>query len=115
VYRRPLDDGKGFKALFVILNESGGDIELPLEIRDPKRILGGPNTQRGRDVLGRVTVPGVLGAAWQEAVGGGADAPVLADLESGERIARIGSRGERYGPVFVPYHDYRVLYGESRQ
>jgi len=116
VYRRPLDNGKGYKALFVILNESDGDIELPLDIRDPKRILGGPNTQKGRDVLGRAAVPGKLQAAWAAARGKAADAPALTDLETGELVARTGDKAaEKYGPVFVPYHDYRVLYGECAQ
>ena len=113
VYRRPLADGKGYKAIFVILNESDGDIELPLEIRDPKRILGGPNTQKGRDILARVAVPDVLQAAWPTAGAKAADLPALMDLETGTFIARAGDKAERYGPVFVPYHDYRILYGEN--
>ena len=117
VYRRPLDNGKGYKALFVILNESDGDVELPLDLRDPKRILGGANTLRDKDVISRVLVPAALQAAWNatndETT---ADVPALMDLETGKLIARSGDKaGERYGPVFVPYHDYRVLYGECEQ
>jgi hypothetical protein len=115
VYRRPLDNGKGYKAIFVILNESSGDIEMPLDIRDSKRILGGPNTQKGRDILGRVAVPGVLQATWKNVGGKTADAQALMDLETGTLVARAGDKGEKYGPVFVPYHDYRILYGECAQ
>jgi hypothetical protein len=115
VYRRPLDNGKGCKALFVILNESDKDVELPLDIRDPKRILGGPNTQRCRQAIGQTEIPDKLKAAWTLVTGSTADLPALTDLETGEPIARIGEKGERYGPVAVPYHDYRVLYAENRQ
>jgi hypothetical protein len=40
--------------------------------------------------------------------------PALSDFETGEVIARTPGGGEAYGPVYVPYHDYRVLYAESR-
>ncbi|MBM4163339.1 MAG: hypothetical protein FJ222_02710 [Lentisphaerae bacterium] len=112
VYRRPMDTGKGYKAIFVILNESDADVELPLDIRDPKRILGGPNTQKGRDSMSRVAMPAKLDAAWKAVIDQAADLPVLTDLETGELIGRSGTQGERYGPVHVPYHDYRILYGE---
>jgi hypothetical protein len=115
VYRRPLDNGKGYKAIFVVLNESDSDVELPLDIRDPKRILGGPNTQKGSDILGRAAVPAKLQAAWTAANANVDDRPVLTDLETGEPVRRIGEKGERYGPVFVPYHDYRILYAECGQ
>jgi hypothetical protein len=115
VYRRPFGDGKGYKAIFVILNESEGDVALPLEIRDAKRILGGPNTQKGRDILDVVNVPAVLQASWKSIAGKAADAPALMDLATGTAIGRAGDKGERYGPVFVPYHDYRILYAECAQ
>ena len=120
VYRRPLDNGKGYKAIFVILNESDGDVELPLDLRDAKRLLGGANTQRRSDVLGRAAVPAALQQAWRAAGAKAADTPVLTDLETGELIAQSSDKagdkaGERYGPVYVPYHDYRVLYGECEK
>ena len=113
VYRRPLDNGKGYQAIFVILNESDGDIELPLNILNTKRILGGANTLRGEAVAAVKPVPEVLKAAWSPDAR--TAAPALRDFETDELIARAGKDGERYGPVFVPYHDYRVLYAEGRQ
>jgi hypothetical protein len=115
VYRRPLDTGNGYKALFVILNESDGDVELPLDIRDPKRILGGPNTQKRKVALNRAAIPAKLQAAWAAANAKADDLPVLTDFETGEPVGRIGEKAERYGPVFVPYHDYRILYAECEQ
>ncbi|MBM4143138.1 MAG: hypothetical protein FJ225_06065 [Lentisphaerae bacterium] len=114
VYRRPLDGGKGYQAIFVILNESEGDIELPLDIRDAKRILGGANTLRAGDVAALKKVPDVLKAAWT-ADANAAALPALRDFETDAWIPRAGDKGERYGPVYVPYHDYRVLYAECRQ
>jgi hypothetical protein len=104
----------------VILNESDGDVELPLDLRDAKRLLGGANTQRRSDVLGRAAVPAALQQAWRAAGAKAADTPVLTDLETGELIAQSSDKagdkaGERYGPVYVPYHDYRVLYGECEK
>jgi hypothetical protein len=115
VYRRPLDDGKGCKAVFVVLNESDADVELPLDIRDPQRILGGTNTQKDRATLARAAVPARLQATWGTIMARAGDTPVVTDLETGEAIARTAEKGERYGPVRVPYHDYRVLYAEHRE
>ena len=41
--------------------------------------------------------------------------PALKDFETDELISRAVDKGELYGPVFVPYHDYRILYAECRQ
>jgi hypothetical protein len=114
VYRRPLDNGKGYQAIFAILNESDGDIELPLDIRDAKRILGGSNTLRAGDIAALKKVPEVVKAAWT-ADAKAAAVPALRDFETDELIPRAGNKGDRYGPVFVPYHDYRILYAECRQ
>ena len=113
VYRRPLDGGKGYKAIFVILNESDGDIEMPMDLRDENRILGGSNTLRVGDIAPIKKVPEILKAAWTVDAKA-ALLPALRDFESDEQIPRAGDKGERYGPVFVPYHDYRVLYAEHR-
>ncbi len=115
VYRRPLENGKGYKALFVILNESDEDVELPLDIRNPARVLGGPNTQKRSAALDRTAIPARLQTVWAAVTAKADDTPVLTDLETGELIARTGEKGERYGPVLIPYHDYRILYGECEK
>jgi len=114
VYRRPLDNGKGYQAIFVILNESDGDIELPLDIRDAKRILGGSNTLRTGDIDALKKVPEIVKASWTVDAKTAA-VPALKDFETDAAIPRAGGKGEQYGPVFVPYHDYRVLYAECRE
>jgi len=112
-YRRPLGSGKGYKAVFVIMNESLGPVELPLKIVDPARVLGGPNTLKAKDVRGKATMPESLQQWWTVASARNEEASVLEDLGSGSIVARAGDEGETYGPVFVPYHDFRVLYAHS--
>ncbi len=34
------------------------------------------------------------------------------DLETGDVVAQADAKSQTYGPVFVPYHDFRVLYAE---
>ncbi len=114
VYRRPLADGKGYKAIFVILNESDGPVELPLTVIDPLRVFGGANNQQVGEILARVSVPDFLKETWDARKGDDAGKPALSDLETGEVVARQAGEGETYGPVYVPYHDYRILYGHCR-
>jgi len=115
VYRRPLDDGKGCKALFVIMNESDDPVELPLHVVDPQRILGGRNTLQSGAVLAKAEVPEALKGWWSPLAGSHPDAVVLMDFETGEIVPRQEGEEETYGPVYVPYHDYRVLYAEHRE
>ena len=114
VYRRPLADGKGCKAIFVILNESARPVELPLRIVDPARVLGGGNTLKSGDVLARAKVPVFFRETWAALTAADAARPVLVDFETGAAVARLPGQAEDYGPVYVPYHDYRVLYGECK-
>jgi hypothetical protein len=116
VYRRPLANGKGYKALFVILNESDGPVELPLTMRDPVRLLGGPNTLASSAILGKAAVPACFKATWESLTLVRPDVvlPALMDLETGEVIGRMTDQAETYGPVYIPYHDYRVLYAECQ-
>ncbi|MDA0836953.1 MAG: DUF6067 family protein [Planctomycetota bacterium] len=114
IYRRPLDDGQGYKAIFVIMNETNGEAELPITISDTGRILGGSNTLKAGPVRLGVEMPEGLGDWWSNTATRDQDAIVLQDLETGEAIPKAGA-GETYGPVFLPYHDFRLLYAESRQ
>ncbi len=113
VYRRPLESGAGAKAIFVVMNESDGPAELPLRIVDVKRLLGGPNTLKASDVRIRQPVPDPVRAWWDSATARDADATVLMDLETGDVVARSDDKNETYGPLYVPYHDFRLLYAQS--
>ncbi|MBS3764686.1 MAG: hypothetical protein KGZ25_15410, partial [Planctomycetes bacterium] len=110
VYRRRLEDGNGYKALFVIMNESREPTELPLHLVDVERILGGPNTLQAGEARSRFTMPKELEDWWTEARGGrNENARVLMDLESGQVVAGVPESEETYGPIYVPYHDFRVF------
>ncbi len=113
VYRHPLGDGKkGFKALIVIMNQDDEDTQLPLVIADPKRIFGGPNSLKAADVRAKMPVPEALKGFWQKNSHRDADAKVLMDLETGDIISPVAGKADTYGPVSVPRHDFRVLYGQ---
>ena len=113
VYRRPRGGG-GCKALFVIQNGSEAEVELPLRIMDPRRILGGANTLRAADARQDGTGPAVVVAWAAERAKRDADVAVLRDIESGDVVVPVPAQPETYGPVNVPYHDFRVLYAESK-
>ena len=114
VYRRPLNGGNGYKAVFVIMNESNAEAELPITISDAGPILGGSNTLKAGDVRSSVELPAALGDWWSEMTKDDRDTIVMKDLETREVIPKSGA-GETYGPVFIPYHDFRILYAESKK
>jgi len=113
VYRRPIDPENpdaGYKALFVLMNGNDSAVEVPLVIKDTKRILGGPNNQTLGEIRQRIEVPEALADAWPALVERDAASPALRDIETGQAVGKTGG-AETYGPVFVDRHDFRVLYG----
>ena len=110
IYRRPLDGG-GYKAIFVIVNEKLEDTEVTLTIADPAR-LGGANTLTRSAALDRQEVPNAFADWWQRLEQKDGAATVLLDLEHGRTASRQPGDAEAYGPIHVPYHDYRVYYAE---
>jgi hypothetical protein len=111
-YRKALPGGKGYGVLFVVLNETLADAEVPLVVRDPKR-LGGAGSLTSAAVLGRIEAPQGFADWWKDLVGRDGGAIVLRDIESGDVVERSAAAGgETYGPIHVPAHDYRVFYGE---
>ncbi len=116
VYRRALDDGrKGYKSLFVIMNETDADVELPLKLLNAERLLGGKNTLTAGQVLAQTDVPEALQAWWGSVAARGADEIVLMDVESGDVVAGANGASSTYGPVYVPYHSFRLLYAEHAE
>ena len=112
-YRRPLktDDGRGgVQALLVLMNENDKAVELPLAILDPQRVLGGPNNLTQGQIRARTPVPETLKDLWSKLSERDKNAPALRDVETGEVVARMPDASETYGPVYVPAHDYRILY-----
>ena len=117
VYRRPLEDGRnGVKVLIVLQNERDDATEYPLTIAGVERILGGPNTLTAAQVLADVDVPPDLGEWWAGATQKhDRQAPVLLDLETGDPVACADKSKEKYGPIYVPYHNHRVFYAEHAE
>jgi hypothetical protein len=115
IYRRPLDEGDGYKALFVVMNESDRPVQLPLRLLDPERVLGGPNTLTAGDVRKPMSVLGEGDTWWPKLAERDAGQVVLMDLETRHVVARAEGSAEVYGPLHVPYHDYRVLYGHCEK
>jgi len=116
VYRRLLPDGNGCNALFVVMNESRKPVELPLRLVDVERVLGGPNTLTAGDVRGRMQMPEALRQWWAGASDRqDNDTPVLMDLECGGVVAAMPGAGEVYGPIHIPYHDFRVFVARHQE
>ncbi|MBI4311706.1 MAG: hypothetical protein HY681_07980, partial [Chloroflexi bacterium] len=109
VFRRPLPEGKGTHALFVVMNESFDPVELPLHLADVERLLGGSNTLTANEVLRQTPVHESLRGWWDKVPASQAAAPVLLDIETGDVVARETGDAETYGPVYIPYHDFRVF------
>ena len=109
VYRRPLPGAKGYQALFVVMNETFEPVELPLHLVDVERLLGGPNTLTATEVLEQTPVHESLKDWWRSASAGQATDPVLMDIESGDVVARQPGDTGSYGPIYIPYHDFRIF------
>jgi len=116
VYRRPLPEGKGCQALFVVMNESAKPVELPLRLVDVKRLLGGANTLTAGEVRGQTPMPEALQDWWGRASDRqDNDATVLMDIESGDVVMAQPGGAEVYGPIYVPYHDFRVFMARHKE
>ncbi len=115
VYRYPLPQNKGYRALFVIMNEGDEDVELPLTIHDAKRLLGGRNTLTAGQANGTADVPAGLKDWWSKLAARDGKTAVLRDVETDSLVAKQNGDAEVYGPVHVPYRNYRILYGEYRR
>ena len=113
VHRRHRKDGKGIEALIVVMNERDEPVELPLHVLDPARVFGGSNTLTASKATRRSSVPEALAGWWKRVTERHGGEAALRDLETGAVIPATGNRarGERYGPIHVPYHDFRILYG----
>ncbi len=109
VYRRPLKDGKGYQALFVVMNESFKPVELPLTLVDVNRILGGANTLTAGEVREFTPINEELKGWWAGVNGRLASEPVLMDVETGDVVVQVAGGKDVYGPVYVPYHDFRIF------
>jgi len=119
VYRKPLVEvgGKrGYKAMFVIMNESNQSVRGRLHILDSKRLLGGGNNMLVMDVYRRMQhdLPYPLARRIVGSFHGNRKA--LLDLERNGAVTqatrgstKLPVKTEIYGPIHIPAHDYRIL------
>jgi hypothetical protein len=127
-FRRPIPDSRGrrrgYKVMFVVLNETDKAVRERLFLLDPKRLLGrrGQNRITGREVVAgydygpmKALVPGYCD--WgQKILMQQAGYRALKDLENDGLVevnSAKGRRGEIYGPLFVLPHDFRILYADN--
>jgi hypothetical protein len=114
VFRRPVqkEGRRGYKVLFVIMNEHDEPVSANLHVLDPERIFGARNNLRLQEVTAGYDLPevasGVSLADWMAEEG---EVPVLKDIESGGFVQARPGEEDVYGPVWIPHHNYRVLYG----
>ena len=118
VYRRPYKTHRGrqgYKAMFVIHNESDQPLRGRLHILNSAALFGAENNLSIDDVYGRLTVPRGLSLGGVYPWGG---SKALEDLER-EGAVTQGRKDERkmvvkkeiYGPIHILAHDFRILYG----
>jgi len=115
VYRRPLNRGNGYQALFVVMNESFKPQELLLKLANSRRLLGGPNTLTIRDIRNRTEVPESLKKWWDTVKDRDGTVLALMDVETGEVVPSQPGSTDTYGPVYLPYHDFRVFLAEHEE
>jgi len=116
-YRRPFErDGKrGYQVIFAIMNEADEPVRADLHLLNGDRFFGagGRNQLTLTEALAKLDPPGGGEEEnldqWRRPAD--ADAVVLLDLENKSFIRRRDGQGEDYGPVYVPSHEYRVLWG----
>lgn len=116
-YRRPFEMSgrKGFKTMFVLINESSVPVREPFYITQPERFFGGPMAQRYLDLAGTFAIPGIGGDSdWKITPQTKPETLMLLDLESRGVIEQAPSKEkglQSFGPVYIAPHDYRIIYG----
>ncbi|MFO7870220.1 MAG: hypothetical protein R6V03_02170 [Kiritimatiellia bacterium] len=116
-WRRPYEKNgqKGFQVIFAIMNEADEPVRGDLHIMKNAPFFGpdGRNQLLLTEALDELTVENDTEAAalkqWRSA--SGEDGRVLLDLENRRFVRRRPGQEETYGPLYIPSHEYRVLWG----
>jgi len=119
-YRRPVrtetGEPNGYKLVFVIMNEHHEPVRVPLHLLDPDRLLDGHNTLRAGRLIQQIDLPESLRNDLNRWTNPRSDTPVLKDLETGALVTgRIKDDRETYGPIWIPEHNYRLLFARSKE
>jgi len=113
IFRRPIDDGDGYKCLLVVMNERNAAVEANLSVPAMEKLLGGPNTLTVGGLRGAVEAAEPFADLWSDLVERGADHPALMDLETDRPVMATSKRQPNtFGPIHIPEHDVKLLYAE---
>jgi len=123
IYRRPWEDGrrKGRQVMFVLVNERDEPVRQRLHLLEPERLLGGSPGATLADVIRAYELASVPeDSDWRREKLLSARATrnkALRDLEDQGAVliaeAAPGQTSHIFGPVFVPAHDFRILYASA--
>ncbi|MFW5802827.1 MAG: hypothetical protein ACOCWJ_02810 [Verrucomicrobiota bacterium] len=116
-YRRPFtrDQQSGYQVLFIVMNEGDKPVHVPLHLLDSAPFFGAgaKNQLRLSEAVDTLEPADEEQAEafqrWNAAAEH--DPVVLLDVESGHYVSRQPGNDETYGPLHVPSHEYRILWG----
>jgi len=117
IYRRPykkVGKRQGYKALFVVQNESDSPVRERLHILNSEAVFGGDNSLLIDEIYCKLRVPQGTGVGGK--VYGFSGSKALEDLERTGAVTQSRKAGmvvtkEIYGPLHILPHDFRLLYG----
>ncbi len=125
VWRRSAPAGKkGTQAMILVVNETDVPVRQQLYVLNVARVFGGPNRITAGAVIGTWDFPGIpADSDWASKSLARSSSPGdrrtpnphLMDMEDSGYVTLASSRGgqEIYGPLFIPAHSFRLLYGAT--
>jgi len=122
LFRRPVDGGrKAYRVMFVIVNERDEPVRERLYLFEPDRLMGGAIAATLGDVIRRYELDGIPhDSDWRQQnllAAQSTKTTAFRDLEDQGAVTRAETApGETYavfGPIYVPAHDFRVLYAST--
>jgi hypothetical protein len=119
VFRRPFEERgrRGYQAMMVIVNERDQPARERLYLLDSQRLLGGPTASTVATIMGTYDAAGIPDDSdWNKRKwpGRNGSRKALRDLEDRGAVIDSEAKGqtaEMFGPLFIPPHDFRIVYG----
>ncbi len=121
VWRRPSPTKKGSHAVLLVVNETDKPVRQQFYILNAGRLFMGPNRLTSAAISAKLDFKGIPeDSDWSKGkIGRGTDVgnknpgAQLMDIEDGGGVVTASTKGnqETYGPLFIPAHGFRLLYG----